>query len=435
VNRFIAGIFVALAVTTFTYGAELDLQSELGELKSQVAALENKMDGSGASNSADHHGVAVGYDDGFKISSGDQSLTINGWVMADFKGYEGSSPNNDTFSIRRARLEFNGRVSQHFAYSIQSEFAGTSSTLQRVYLDYDQCKALTIRVGQFTVPFGLENDEYTSRWVHFTERSLASSNLTPADDVGVRVNGSLLGNKIVYALSAVNGSGANATDSNRRKTSLARVVFQPRADADGCACQKMYIGGSYATGTENGTIAGSTYTTASGTAFTTFATGTSMNSTHLRAAGEMEWYLGPFMAGGEYIYSKRKDVTLGAAKDDLVSDAWYVGAAYMLTGEDQVRSGAINPKNEFNTDNGTCGACEFHTRYERFDTENKAFDNAYATGTKKVTATTAGFSWFPNVHVKLVADYIVNDFKDSITVSGVDLSKENAFITRVQFNY
>lgn len=428
-KRLIAGIFVALAVTTFTYGAEEDLQREFGELKNQMAALESKMGGNSTSQSADLHGVAVGYDDGFKISSGEQSLTINGWAMVDFKGYQNSNPSNDTFSIRRARIEFNGRVAEHFGYSVQSEFAGSSATLQRAYLDYDQCKAFAVRVGQFTVPFGLENDEYTSRWVHFTERSLASSNLTPADDIGIRVNGNVCGGKIVYGLGAVNGSGTNTTDNNRKKTFLTRVVFQPRADVDDCLCQNLYFGGSYATGSENVSLAGDTYTTASGTAFQTFAGSVNQNDTHSRAAGELEWYLGPFMLGGEYIYSKRKNVSLAATKDDIISDAWYVGAAYMLTGEDQVRSGPIAAKRE------SCGAWEFHARYEGFATENKAFDNNYVTGTKKVSTATAGISWFPNVHVKLVADYIANDFKDTITVSGKDLSKENAFITRVQFNY
>ena len=434
-NRFIAGIFVALAVTTFTYGAERDLQSELGDLKQQVAALEDKMVGNSASSSSDLHGITVGYDDGFNISSGEKSLKINAWGMVDYKGYEDSNPSSDTFSIRRARLYFSGRVAEHFGYAIQTEFAGTGATLHGAYLDYDQCKAFTLRVGQFAVPFGLENDEYTSRWVHFTERSLASSNLTPADDIGVRVNGSLCGDKIVYGLSAVDGTGTNTDDSNRRKTSLVRVVFQPRADVDDCFCQKLYFGGSYARGTENATLAGSTYSTASGTAFTTFAGGVAQDGTHIRAAGEVEWYLGPFMIGGEYIYSKRKNVTLGAAKDNIISDAWYVGAAYMLTGEDQVRNGPIEPKRAFSTESGSCGAWEFHTRYERFDTENKAFDNAYVTGTKKVSTVTAGLSWFPNVHVKVVADYIANDFKDSFVLGGMDLSKENAFITRVQFNY
>lgn len=378
---------------------------------------------------------SLSYDNGFKISRQDLSLKVNGWMMFDFKGFEGSHPIDNSFDIRRARLKFSGDLSQDFAYTLYLNLSGGSSTLLRAYLDYKKYEAFSLRLGQYATPFGLENDGYSSRWVHFTERSLASSNLAPDDDVGVQVFGTCCESKLKYAFSAHNGTGPNASDNNSSKHVAGRFVAQP---FQGCGCplrQDLYLGGSFSAGREDSSLSGNAFTTASGTAFTTYASTAMHSGSLLRAGGELEWLVGPFALSGEYIRLQRKNVQMTTSAKTVTQKAWYVAAAYLLTGEDQLRSAPIRALKEFDPDKNQWGAWELHARYERFNTDKESLQNAFVSGTDSVRTTTAGLSWFPNIHVKLVADAIFNNFKEELTVSGKRLKHENAFITRAQFSF
>ena len=83
----------------------------------------------------------------------------------------------DNFSVRRSRLTLTGDIMKKMHYKIQMDIAKTP-TLLDASVDYEFSKAFQLRVGQFMVPFSLENVTGTAD-VDMINRSQPEEKLVP----------------------------------------------------------------------------------------------------------------------------------------------------------------------------------------------------------------------------------------------------------------
>lgn len=165
----------------------------------------------------------------------------------------------DTFRIRRARLTLSGDFSERISYKLQVDaspspksviesvdFAKQKVKTTRVLtpilidaqLDYKIKPDLKLSIGQFKVPFSLENLASSPR-LDTINRTNVVENLTPGRDVpkaqgrdiGILLSGEYSdesGKKILdYNAGIFNGSGINTTDDNNAKDFSTRVVYYP----------------------------------------------------------------------------------------------------------------------------------------------------------------------------------------------------------------
>ena len=89
-------------------------------------------------------------------------------------------PGVDNFSVRRSRLTLSGDIMKNMHYKLQIDIAKTP-TLLDASVDYEFSKAFQLRVGQFMVPFSLENVTGTSD-VDMINRSQPEEKLVPGRD-------------------------------------------------------------------------------------------------------------------------------------------------------------------------------------------------------------------------------------------------------------
>jgi phosphate-selective porin OprO and OprP len=161
----------------------------------------------------------------------------------------------DGFDIRRARLDIKGSISPYFAYRLQTDFA-LSPKLLDANADIKLADYFNITVGQFKIPFSLENLTSSNK-LEAIDRSQAVEALVYRSkdvignhngrDIGMQTGGSFLKIKnkslIDYRLGLFNGNGINRSDSiTESKTVVGRLVFHPVKGLD--------IGGSYLNGHE-----------------------------------------------------------------------------------------------------------------------------------------------------------------------------------------
>jgi len=147
------------------------------------------------------------------------------WVMDRSEG--GVSP---VFRVYRARFGFSGSLTPVFGYNLilgAVEPPDGNPHLVNGYGDLIFGNYLTIRFGQFLVPFGLEGPEAII-YNPAIERTWATRRLNPFNifrDVG----GGLLGRvgPLSYALAFVNGTGANIPDNDDSKDMMGRLGFSP----------------------------------------------------------------------------------------------------------------------------------------------------------------------------------------------------------------
>ena len=156
---------------------------------------------------------------------------ISGYLQL---GYEWSD-DASTFFVKRARVDFQGDISPKIDYRLQLEFA--SPKIVDIYLRYKPLEALNVQVGQFKVPFSIENTHYVPLKYEFIEYSMAVCRLMGFTDVcGVNATGRDLGAQLYgglidrdgysilnYNVGVFNGEGINIKDKNKSKDVVARL--------------------------------------------------------------------------------------------------------------------------------------------------------------------------------------------------------------------
>lgn len=136
----------------------------------------------------------------------------------------------DSFAIKRARLSLSGDVVKKMRFKLQVEMV-KSPVLLEAMVDFQFNSVWSLRIGQYYVPFSLENTTSDSE-MDTINRSRVVDNLAPSRDIGSsgRDIGAMLFGKfsvVEYMAGVFNGSGINKADTNEQKDIGARVILRP----------------------------------------------------------------------------------------------------------------------------------------------------------------------------------------------------------------
>lgn len=169
----------------------------------------------------------------------DANLKLSGYLQTGFSwdDNEGSS-----FYIMRARVSLTGNFAEEkFDYRLQVDMAG-SPKICDLYLRYKPLSMVNVQLGQFKLPFSLENELYGPTTFEFIEYSyltlyMARNNArydgiaATGRDLGMQLYGGFVErdgyNLINYNIGVFNGAGINAKDNNKSKDFIARVIVKP----------------------------------------------------------------------------------------------------------------------------------------------------------------------------------------------------------------
>ncbi len=374
------------------------------------------------------------YDDGFYLKGKDDTLKIGGWYQGDVIFYDRENEGNARFRNRRVRLDIRGVLEDYFEYRLFTQFAGSSASLQEAWLMYKYFPSARIKLGQFKVPFSLES-QYSSLWTDFIEKSIGVANLEPAEDVGLMIYGNPFKGVVEYALGTFNGRARLSEDNNDNFDIAGRLVLAPFKTSKNDLWRELYLGGSFTLGHSDETLAGTGFTTAGGSRFFTYASSARHADTRTRFGGEMQWIFGPGDIKAEYVAGRFGDVERGGLQGDVDIDSWYVSTSYLLTGERKVRDKWVSPKKIFSIPDGGWGAWEAAIRFEQFFVNETPITLGLATGVDRVDAYTLGLNWWPNKHIRLMFNYVLNDFSDSAALGAEPQSSEHLWLGRAQYNF
>jgi phosphate-selective porin OprO/OprP len=372
------------------------------------------------------------YDDGFYMRGKDDVIKIGGWYQFDGRYYlDGGHPTANTFTNRRVRLDFRGVLENDWGYRLYSTLIG-SPVVQEAWVEYQHFPFARLKLGQYKTPFSLES-QYSARWIDFIERSMGVTTLQPAEDIGVMLFGKFWDNRIEYGIGAFNGQGRDEEAVVDDKDVTGRIAVQPFRPQKGSLFEKLFIGGSLGIGNNEKDIGN--FRTAGRTVFYAFAGDAQAEGNLIRYGGDLEWLKGPFDFTTEFIGTDWDNIATGNASGDLTVNSWYATLSYVLTGEDAQRNKPIKPLSNFDLKEGGWGAFQLLGRYEHFWTDNDLLDKNIASGTDGVDAFSLGLTWWPNVHLKFMLNYVYTEFDQTITVSGKQLDDENNILFRGQFNF
>ncbi len=175
---------------------------------------------------------------------------FSGYAIGQYQynGQHGAESN--TFSVRMVRLSLDGRIFGDFAYKLQGQINGNTSTLGDsprlvdVYLEWQKLPFLKIKAGQFKRPFTFENpmnpidqgfmgySQNVSKLAGFNDRT--GEHASNGRDIGLQLQGDLIktasGRHLLhYQIGVFNGQGINTKDVDNRKDIIGGVWLMPVA--------------------------------------------------------------------------------------------------------------------------------------------------------------------------------------------------------------
>lgn len=175
---------------------------------------------------------------------------ISGYAQLGYQWSETSS----TFFVKRIRLSLSGDITPKLDYRVQIEFM--SPKVVDAYLCYRPFEQLNFQLGEYKLPFSIENTDYVPLKYEFIEYPLSLCKLMGFDDLcglsatgrdmGVQAFGGFFkrdGYSILnYNFGVFNGEGFNVKDKNKSKDIVARLTVKPAA---GLQVSGSYYWGEY----------------------------------------------------------------------------------------------------------------------------------------------------------------------------------------------
>jgi phosphate-selective porin OprO and OprP len=333
-----------------------------------------------------------------------------------------------TFSIRKMRPTFSGRVAKYFDFRVMPDFGGGTVTLQDAYFDLRVSPKFRLRTGKDKTPVGYEvllSDPY----LLFPERSLASL-LSPNRDVGLQVQGDL-SPRFSYSGGVFNGipDGVTSTsdDTNGAKDLAARIVWRPfrstTAQAGALSGLGFHVGGS--AGKQQGTLP--SFRTLGGLTYFSYATDALASGPRDRISPAVFYYHRTFGGYAEYTRSTQ-DVLANGLITTVTNRGWELTGSCVLTGDD-VSDHGVRPRHNLDPQNGYWGAFQIAARYSELQIDPDAFSQglASATSNQRARSVTVGANWYPNTFIKYLAT-----FERTAMDGGVGPRHENIFYLRAQ---
>ncbi len=232
-NQSVAAAEVSPAATEPTAASQPDetlpLLPSLAAQQSQVAALEQRV----AELTEEQSRQAQRAERWEKLQ---KHLKISGLLQL---GYEWNDWGESTFYLLRARVTLGGEIAKGLDYRLQLEFA--SPKIIDAYFQYRPWKQLGIKVGQYKLPFTLDNTHYGPLQAEMIEIPLAVQHAIGSAgmgglkfddrDLGATLSGSFLQREgysiLSYDLGVFNGEGKNKRDANRSKDVVGRLIVSP----------------------------------------------------------------------------------------------------------------------------------------------------------------------------------------------------------------
>jgi phosphate-selective porin OprO/OprP len=342
------------------------------------------------------------WSNGFKVESADKQfkLGFGGRVQADYTFASGDDTLpalEDGFEFRRARLFVSGTVYERVEFKLQYDFTGGDADAKDLYVGLLNDWG-TVRFGQYKEYFSLE-EQTSSKYVAFLERSLPVEAFSPSRNSGVGVHGKR-GDTLNWGVGAFyDTDDFGDSVSEDRYDVTGRLGFRPIYSDD--KTRILHLGIAASQQERDGTLRFRSRPEAHLSPRLVDTGGIAGDSTML-LGGEVAGVFGPFWFASEYIQA---DTDAPAAGDPTFSGA-YAQVGWFLTGESRAfktSSGAFDrtkPKANFGKGHG---AWEIALRYSTLDLTDGAVDGG------EQDDVTLAVNWYLNPVTRLMLNYVRAD--------------------------
>ena len=190
-----------------------------------------------------------------------ERISLSGYAQLGYTYDDAANPDN-TFDIKRIIFMAHGKITKRWTCDFMYDFYNGGMLLE-VYTDYQFLPGLTARIGEFKVPYTIENElsPTTVELINCYSQSVCylagvsgsdkCYGMTSGRDIGMMLHGKLFRDFLQYKVAVMNGQGLNTKDKNSQKDVVGNLMVNP--------LKWLSVGGSFIRGTGHA-IADSEYT-------------------------------------------------------------------------------------------------------------------------------------------------------------------------------
>jgi phosphate-selective porin len=424
----------------------------------------------------------AGFTDGSAfLRSPDNTFVLfpSGRLQVDGYFFKTDNPKpNNTFLLRRARLELAGWIDNLVFFSIAGDFAsgapaGAAPVAQSNLNSTDDFIAIAphgnlviLQAGQFDAPFTLEN-RTSDKYFDFMERSITvrAFGIPDNKEIGAMLHGYNDARNFYYSAGYFNGDGQNFRNADTNFDFMGRAWIAPASFLGDGPLHDITVGGSFWTGNRSNTLALANQTTQGGFTFLSFSQFNWMNgmtTTPVQfrqvgrmyaAAGELNapidhrfgaryelvWKHNPLSA--DSIASNGTGTILGGA--DLRGYSMYGQLWFWVLGDDRIigdqqglepfpryKKFGVKPPQQ-----GVMLTTRLEYLSEKLEQDADVAARmlpSSAIGKTTVTSWTLGVNYWRSKRFRATANYVLNHFGgDTTFIKGLKSKNEHEFLFRL----
>lgn len=369
-----------------------------------------------------------------KTDKGDE-FQFGGRLMLDYdsfdidESFELNDGDASEAEWRRTRLTAKGKVKEDWKYvfTVNIDDAGEDADVDTAYIQYNGMKPLSVTVGKFKQPFGLEQLT-SSKWMsaieHFWlgEEVLGGFGAGKPDTGGVMLSGYHEEASNLNWFLGIFDDGQEDSDGDDKYNFGVRIAGSPHF-ADGSF---LHLGIAYADQDRDASPLSVEPRFGIHTAPPISLIGTRMSEDASHWGVEAAYVRGPFSLQAEYMdleldgalwdSDTPSDDTDDRMDSDLDADGYYVQGTWTLTGESRSykTQGAYFDKIK---PQGPRGAWELVARWEDVDIEHAYQVDDDPANDIDVNASVEkwllGVNWYANNNIKFMLNYVDVDVDDA----------------------
>ena len=252
-------------------------------------------------------------------------------LQADWRGSNEPIGDETPNDVARRRVGIAGEIAGLVRFEVERELSG-DDPWRDVFADYRQFDIARFQVGQFKVPFSLDENTGATK-LDFVNRSMAADALAPGRDRGIMVYGRVLGRTLKYELGAFQHDGRNAQSDNPQRTRgehtlagrLTVQAFRGKKSKTG----DLQLGVAFTSSDLPEGLSSIHGRTVLGQRF--YTADALVNGSRTRSGFELAWDRRPVVVKAEYI--QVRDTRLGQSVQNtdlspLVARGWYVSGMW-----------------------------------------------------------------------------------------------------------
>ena len=176
------------------------------------------------------------------------NVKLSGYGMTQYQYSGQKDAESNSFNIRMARIDLEGRIAGDFYWKTQIQFNGNTSNLGSsprmvdLFAEWQKYDYFKVKIGQFKNPFTFENpmhpidqgfmgySQNVSKLAGFSDR--AGEHASNGRDIGLQLQGDFLKNAngrnlLHYQVGVFNGQGTNTKDVDNQKNVIGGVWLMP----------------------------------------------------------------------------------------------------------------------------------------------------------------------------------------------------------------